>query len=86
MGQNTDQNSKVAKSNKRVGGFALLVILIFGGGYLLYWILPYLISFTANIFSLVLFLLIVVGFFAVAFHPKTRFLIGSLINSLFRKK
>jgi hypothetical protein len=86
MRQNTDHNSLEAKSNKRVGGFALLVILIFGGGYLLYWMLPYLIAMTANILYLFFFLLIAVGFFAVVIHPKTRFLIGSFINSFFRKK
>ncbi|MFT5169198.1 MAG: hypothetical protein ACI8P3_004446 [Saprospiraceae bacterium] len=86
MEQNTDQNSPEAKSNRRVGGLVMLIVLIFGGGYFLYLILPNLISLTGSILYLAFFLILIVGFLVLVFHPRTRFLIGSFINSLFRKR
>lgn len=77
-------NNNRNASNGLVGGIAVLFIFLLIG-YGLYTVLPVLIALTANILSLVVGFLIIAAVLFILLHPRTRFGIGSLINSIFRK-
>ena len=81
MAQDNSNNS----SNALVGGLVILVIFMVLA-YMLYQALPFLVSLTTNILSFVIGLLVIAGVLFILLHPRTRFGIGSLINSIFRKK
>ncbi len=78
-------NSSEDKSAKMLGTIVVLAVLFGGLGYLFYWALPMLITFTSNILFLTIGLLVIGGVLFILLHPRTRFLIGSLIKSIFRK-
>lgn len=78
-------NSSDDTSAKMIGTIVVVAILMGGLGFLLYWALPMLVSLTANLLYVVVGFLVLAAALAILLHPNTRFGIGSLIKSFFRK-